>query len=84
MIGKNLVTILVATIIGTLFALQSAHANKVVSNFTDQGSIIVQHQQTIVDSTYRIAHHSKVIVVESLVITKNSVNMALDMAIEAL
>lgn len=84
----HLAIVLLAAIIGIFIVLQSAQPNSVnkplgANNSTLQVKI-ERNSEQLIDATHRLAYHCRMVVIESLVIAKQSINVVLDTAIESL
>jgi hypothetical protein len=84
----NLAILLLVAIMGSLLVFQSAQSIDSNSSFRNsQVSIqltVNREGAQVVDASYRLAHHCRMVVVESLIIAKQSINLVLDIAIDSL
>ena len=77
----DLATLLLTATIGTFVIFGSAVAGAEIDSMKSK---VNQQTTHMIDASYRVANHSKSIVIESLSLAKHSITLALDLAIDSL
>lgn len=83
-----LAMVLLVAIIGIFIVFQSAQPNSINRTLGASNSPlqvkIHRNSEQLIDATHRLAYHCRMVIIESLVIAKQSINVVLDTAIESL